>query len=372
MPGQPADRVSSRAMSSTTRKVACPCRIKGDAARPNSSVWNIRISTASLTPRMRRLARRCIQHEVDHLDGILFIERMESLTSSDQGRGSGPAKENPSHPQGRKALAPSPNEGTTRQGEIIPGHPVRRAPPHSPEIHQRASCKSPNIGIATTYRHLKSLGESQQVVGVDCLGQPPRYEWADGRDKVHFACRSCEKLFALDDTTGDTPARPEGFEIQFRSDAAGSAQPAARPEGTAYTAVYAQIDSCTVRLLYSSSKRFSTLLNIRPLSQFSLPHTRATRYPRHQLGHMAPPSRSSGQQPRTTRLRNQTPRCASPPPSSPSAVATRQPDRAIHIPCFAVRVTGPEHKTLEIFSAENSIPSALARPTLRWWNRSMQ
>jgi Fur family ferric uptake transcriptional regulator len=106
---------------------------------------------------------------------------------------------------------------TTRQGEIILKVIRSAGRPLTPlEIHQRATRKSPTIGIATTYRHLKSLGENQQVVGVDYPGQPPRYEWADGKDKVHFACRSCDKLFALEDTTGDAPPAqaPEGFELQ--------------------------------------------------------------------------------------------------------------------------------------------------------------
>ncbi|MBT3667965.1 MAG: transcriptional repressor, partial [Opitutae bacterium] len=52
--------------------------------------------------------------------------------------------------------------------------------------------------------------------GVDYPGQPPRYEWADGEDKVHFACRTCDKLFALEDTTEDTPPAkaPKGFQVQ--------------------------------------------------------------------------------------------------------------------------------------------------------------
>jgi len=53
-------------------------------------------------------------------------------------------------------------------------------------------------------------------VGVDYPGQPPRYEWADGQDKVHFACRACDKLFAIEDTTEDTPPSiaPKGFKVQ--------------------------------------------------------------------------------------------------------------------------------------------------------------
>jgi Fur family transcriptional regulator, ferric uptake regulator len=106
---------------------------------------------------------------------------------------------------------------TTQQGEIILKVIRSAGRPLTPlEIHQRATRKSPSIGIATTYRHLKNLGENQQVVGVDYPGQPPRYEWADGKDKVHFACRSCKKLFALEDTTEENPPAkvPKGFEVQ--------------------------------------------------------------------------------------------------------------------------------------------------------------
>ncbi|MEK9773607.1 MAG: transcriptional repressor [Opitutae bacterium] len=105
----------------------------------------------------------------------------------------------------------------TQQGKVILAA-VRNAgrPLTALEINQLAVQKIPRLGIATTYRHLKSLTESNQVVGVDYPGQPPRYEWADGKDKVHFACRSCDKLFALEDTTGDAPPAeaPEGFKVQ--------------------------------------------------------------------------------------------------------------------------------------------------------------
>ena len=84
------------------------------------------------------------------------------------------------------------------------------------EIHQLAIQEIPRLGIATTYRHLKTLSENNQVVGVDYPGQPPRYEWADGQDKVHFACRTCDKLFALEDTTEDEPPAkvPNGFKVK--------------------------------------------------------------------------------------------------------------------------------------------------------------
>ena len=72
----------------------------------------------------------------------------------------------------------------TQQGNIILDVIKKAERPLTPiEIHQKAILKSPRIGIATTYRHLKVLSEGNQVVGVDYPGQPPRYEWADGKDK---------------------------------------------------------------------------------------------------------------------------------------------------------------------------------------------
>ena len=105
----------------------------------------------------------------------------------------------------------------TQQGNLILKVIKDANRPLTPlEIHQRAAVSSPRIGIATTYRHIKALAEQNQVVGVDYPGQPPRYEWADGEDKVHFACRSCDKLFALEDTAEDTPPvnAPKGFKVQ--------------------------------------------------------------------------------------------------------------------------------------------------------------
>ncbi len=105
----------------------------------------------------------------------------------------------------------------TKQGEVVLEVMRCAGRPLTPlEIHQRATQEIPRLGIATTYRHLKALSESNQVVGVDYPGQPPRYEWADGQDKVHFACRSCDKLFALEDTTEDEPPAkvPIGFKVK--------------------------------------------------------------------------------------------------------------------------------------------------------------
>ena len=105
----------------------------------------------------------------------------------------------------------------TKQGKVILSSIKSADRPLTPfEIHQLAVKKMPRLGIATTYRHLRILSESHQVVGVDYPGQPPRYEWADGLDKVHFSCRACNKLYALEDTTEDSPPAkaPKGFKVK--------------------------------------------------------------------------------------------------------------------------------------------------------------
>ena len=86
----------------------------------------------------------------------------------------------------------------TRQGTLI-SETIRQAKrPLTPtEIHTAAMREISNLGLATTYRHVKALADDSVVVGVDYPGQPTRYEWVDGQDKTHFTCRSCDKLFAL-------------------------------------------------------------------------------------------------------------------------------------------------------------------------------
>ena len=88
---------------------------------------------------------------------------------------------------------------TTRQGDAILKFVRSTGRPLTPaEIHAGARKPLPTLGLATTYRHIRNLAEQGLVVGVDYPDQPTRYEWADGRDKTHFSCRGCEKLFALD------------------------------------------------------------------------------------------------------------------------------------------------------------------------------
>ena len=77
----------------------------------------------------------------------------------------------------------------TKQGEIIVSVIRSAERPLTPlEIYQLAVEKIPRLGIATTYRHLKSLTSSQQVVGVDYPGQPLA---TNGRtEKTRFILRA--------------------------------------------------------------------------------------------------------------------------------------------------------------------------------------
>lgn len=56
-------------------------KIRGDISRPDAI--SVSFQDASGTPHVLKctgLLARCIQHEVDHLNGVLFIDRMDKLT----------------------------------------------------------------------------------------------------------------------------------------------------------------------------------------------------------------------------------------------------------------------------------------------------
>ena len=107
----------------------------------------------------------------------------------------------------------------TRQGNAVTAILRTAERPLTPaEIHVRASKQLPGLGLATTYRHIRSLVEAGCLVGVDYPGQPTRYEWADGRQKIHFGCRSCDKLFAIEENLNFEepipPNLPSGFQVK--------------------------------------------------------------------------------------------------------------------------------------------------------------
>ena len=92
----------------------------------------------------------------------------------------------------------------------------REARPLSPnEVLESAQADSPNLGIATVYRAIKSLVEEDFLAPVDLPGEPTRYELSGLDHHHHFHCTGCGKVF---DVQGCAKAvhslAPEGFTLE--------------------------------------------------------------------------------------------------------------------------------------------------------------
>ena len=78
-PGPSSTRGSSRATGSgPTTRAACPSRASaGRSCAPTRCTWSASTSTATRSPSRPPNSRAgCFQHELDHLDGILLVERL--------------------------------------------------------------------------------------------------------------------------------------------------------------------------------------------------------------------------------------------------------------------------------------------------------
>jgi Fur family transcriptional regulator, ferric uptake regulator len=65
------------------------------------------------------------------------------------------------------------------------------------EILDRAQAAVPGLGIATVYRTLKLLLESNSIQTVILPSGEPRYESAGLGHHHHFHCRRCDEVFDL-------------------------------------------------------------------------------------------------------------------------------------------------------------------------------
>lgn len=86
-----------------------------------------------------------------------------------------------------------------------------------PEIHERATEKLESVGIATVYRTLKLLQESEQIQTVILPSGESRFESSEHGHHEHFQCRACTRVFdvhtcSLPKTRGAT--LPGGFVIE--------------------------------------------------------------------------------------------------------------------------------------------------------------
>ena len=85
--------------------------------------------------------------------------------------------------------------------------------PLSPqEILSSAQDQAPGLGIATVYRNIRAMVEEGWLRAVDLPGAPSRYEVAGKGHHHHFHCRSCDRVFEVDDCPGRVAdLAPSGF-----------------------------------------------------------------------------------------------------------------------------------------------------------------
>lgn len=88
--------------------------------------------------------------------------------------------------------------------------------PLSPEeILTAARRQAPRLGIATVYRNVRSLVEEGWLHTVDLPGAPSRYELAGKHHHHHFHCRSCDRVYEVDDCPGSLKnLLPNGYQLE--------------------------------------------------------------------------------------------------------------------------------------------------------------
>jgi Fur family transcriptional regulator, ferric uptake regulator len=87
--------------------------------------------------------------------------------------------------------------------------------PLSPrEILDSARDSVPGLGIATVYRNVKALLGDGWLRTVDLPGAPSRYEVAGKDHHHHFHCRSCDRVYEVEECPGSLrDIAPRGFEL---------------------------------------------------------------------------------------------------------------------------------------------------------------
>ncbi len=112
-------------------------------------------------------------------------------------------------------LREAPLRRRTRQRGSIRQALEKADRPLSPqEILTAARRVSPSLGIATVYRNVKALVDEGWLQPVELPGAPSRYERAGKGHHHHFHCRSCDRVYEVDDCPGTLrELTPPGFEL---------------------------------------------------------------------------------------------------------------------------------------------------------------
>jgi Fur family ferric uptake transcriptional regulator len=107
-------------------------------------------------------------------------------------------------------------ERRTRQREAIRQVFEDAGRPLGPnEVLEAGRSHVQGLGIATVYRTIASLVESEWLTPVELPGEPPRYEVAGQAHHHHFRCRECARVFEILGCPGTLEhLAPPGFTIE--------------------------------------------------------------------------------------------------------------------------------------------------------------
>jgi Fur family ferric uptake transcriptional regulator len=110
---------------------------------------------------------------------------------------------------------PAPPRQTRQRSAIREAFLASDRPLSPQEVLDDARRRAPGLGLATVYRHLKSMVEESFLVAVELPGQSPRYELSGKRHHHHFHCRCCGRLFDIPGCPGPLAgAAPAGFRVE--------------------------------------------------------------------------------------------------------------------------------------------------------------
>lgn len=83
------------------------------------------------------------------------------------------------------------------------------------DLQRLAARKVQHLGMATVYRTIKSLLDSEVIRKVDIPEKAPHYEMANLHHHHHFYCESCERVFEIEACPpGVNTLAPNGFKVK--------------------------------------------------------------------------------------------------------------------------------------------------------------
>ena len=109
---------------------------------------------------------------------------------------------------------PAFQRGTRQRAAIRAAIDAAGRPLLPQEILALAQDEVAELGMATVYRNLKVLVETEEIRVVELPGEVPRYESAHHSHHHHFQCRACQRVFDVHGCHEDFARwAPQGFAV---------------------------------------------------------------------------------------------------------------------------------------------------------------